>query len=233
MKIFALLALSACSVTPDMGVPGHPDPSLKPQLQFTVDSVKCDGTCIAPRQTLSKIVFLPPPKTHLLLINTCARQVEFWSPPDNKPFVYDYTPALFVETRGACPLLITAVTTIGELHRGIVDFSNVGAKNPAKVEVMCNGLWRNVSGFDFCSVASGLPVVIRSATQAVLARDPNSECPEPKGALREWQIDTEKPSAGKSGLCVYVLLNKAREEFRLTVNTYSSILGTFPKEKTK
>jgi hypothetical protein len=121
------------------------------------------------------------------------------------------------------------VTTLGELHRGIIDFSNVGAKNPATVEVMCDGRWNSRVGFDLCSLASGLPVVVKSATPAVLARDPESDCPDPKGALREWTIETKKPSSTASGFCVYVLLNKTKEEFRLTIVPYSTLLGTFPK----
>jgi hypothetical protein len=233
MKILIpLLLLTACVAPIDKGVPGHPDPRLKPQLQFTIDGVKCNGACVAQRQSLSKIVFTPPAKTHLLLINTCARQDEFWEPGD-KPFTYNFTPAMFVETRGSCPLLITAVTTLGELHRGIIDFSNTGPNNPAKIEVVCNGQLYSRVGFDLCSLASGLPVVVRSATPAVLARDPESDCPDPKGSLREWTIETRKPSVGKGGFCVYVLLNKNKEEFRLSIVPYSTLLGTFPRENNK
>lgn len=234
-RIITALLLAGCS-TPhiDLGVPGHPDPRLKPQLQFSVDDVSCDGTCTVPRKTLSKISFTPPSKTHLVLLNTCARQIEVWQ-PENKKFEYSYSPAFGVETKGSCPLLITVVTLHGELHRGLADFDNVGAYNPAKVEVMCNGRWDNRVGAFLCSVASGLPVVVNSATPAVMAGDPESGCPlpTPSGAAREFRIDTIKPTKEKSGLCVYVLLNKAKEEFRLSVNVYSSILGTFPKEGAK
>lgn len=233
MRILLTLLLAGCTTSVDLGVPGHPNPTLKPQMQFTVDDIACDGTCTVPRKTLSKISFMPPSKTHLVLINTCARQVEMWQPSEGKRIDYAYTPAMFVETKGSCPLLITAVTLTGELHRGLADFDNVGAYNPAKVEVMCNGKWNGFSGAYLCSIASGLPVVVTSPTPAVFVGDSESDCPmpTPTGAAREFRIETKKPNFGKSGICVYVLLNKAKEEFRLTVNTYSSILGTFPKEK--
>lgn len=234
MFAFLFLLLVGCvAPTVDLGTPGHPDPTLQPQMQFSVDERPCFGTCTVPRKTSSKITMTPPPKTHLILINTCARQVPFWEPAEGKKFEFNYIPAFDVESRGVCPLLVTAVTKLGELHRGIVQFDNVGAYVPAKAEVMCNGEWLTHSGSYLCSVASGLPVVVKSATPAVLAKDPEAvHCPEPKDTLRGFVIETVKPKADQSSLCVYVLLNKNKEEFKLAVNTFSSLLGTFPaKEK--
>lgn len=232
--VFLIILVSCTSIpTPDMGVPGHPDPTLQPQMQFSVDERPCFGTCTVPRKTSSKITLTPPAKTHLLLINTCARQVPFWDPAEGKRFEFNYSPAFDVENRGVCPLLITAVTLSGELHRGIVSFDNVGAYNPAKVQVMCNGEWIDSSGSYLCSVAAGLPVMVKSVTPSVIAKDPDSLCPEPRDTLRGFVIETVKPKPEQSSLCVYVLLNKNKEEFKLAINTFSSILGTFPKDKNK
>jgi hypothetical protein len=187
---------------------------------------------MAPRQSSSKISFNLPSDAHLVVVNSCARQHEVWKPDTKKPFVYEYIPALFVETKGSCPLMFTVVTTSGELHRAITEFSNAGTKE-AKAEVMADGKWNTYSGFALVSVASGLPVVVTSATPAVFVGDVDSGCPQPVGALREWTITTKKPEAGKSSICVYVLLNRNREEFRLTVNSYSSFLGVYPKEGSK
>lgn len=235
LRFLAFLLLASCSLNPplDPGYPGHPDPRLKPNLVFTVEGKTCHGTCVQQRQSLVKISFTPPPNTTLILVNTCGRQHEFWNPDPRKPFVYAYTYAMWVESEEACPMLLTAVTSTGEFHRGIIDFSNINSE-PATVDVECNGEWRKSTGFDFCSIAAGLPVVVVPYEPAVIARDPGSDCPEPEQipASGGWKIYTKKAEMNKSGICVYVLLTRYKKSFRLTTQAYSSILRVFPpKEK--
>lgn len=228
---FVWPSLFSCTVpTPDNGVPGHPDPFLKPQLAFAIDGVLCSGVCVAQRRSLAKITFQPPAKTILILVNTCARQNEYWISDDRKPFIYSYIYAMDAESRGSCPMLLTVVTSTGEYHRGIIDWSNINT-DPATVEVECNGEWYTRVGYDICSVAAGLPVLVRSKAPAIIARDPESNCPDPKTEIDHFAIETRKPSADRSSLCVYVLITKDKKEFRLTTQAYSSILRVFPPER--
>lgn len=231
IAVLASAMLMSCTVPYDPVPPNHPDPQLKAQLSFTIDGVNCPGSCVAQRRSLAKIAFQPPDKSNLILINTCSRQDEFWNPDVKKSFQYSYTYAMDAESNGSCPLLITVVTLDGEFHRGIIDWTNINSE-PAKVDVMCNGRWGTHTGVSFCSVAAGLPIILRPYSRAVIARDPNSDCPEPVPSGLGWEITTHKASAGKPGLCVYVMLTAKKEEFRLTTHAYSSIMAVFPpKEK--
>lgn len=230
LMVLISLMLISCTVPFDPVAPNHPDPQLKAQLSFTVDNEACNGSCVAQRRSLAKISFQLPDKSNLVLINTCGRQDEFWNPDPKKQFSYSYTYAMDAESNGSCPLLITIVTLNGEFHRGIIDWTNINSA-PAKVDVMCNGRWRVSNGMDFCSVAAGLPIMVRPYGRAVIARDPNSDCPEPNELSSGWEITTHKASAGKPGLCVYVILNEKKEEFRLTTHAYSSIMAIFPPKK--
>jgi hypothetical protein len=229
--IFPLLLAACVMPTPDQGPASHPDPQLKPNMTFIVEGKTCYGTCVQQRQSLVKISLLPPFKTYLLLFNTCGRQVEIWQPDPKKILTYDYSYAMEVESEEACPMLITAVTTDGEFHRGIIDFSNIN-HNPAIVDTECNGSWGATEGFAFCSIAAGLPVALTPREDAVIARDPGSDCPEPEQipASRGWKIYTKKAEAGKPGLCVYVVKTKSKKYFRFTTQAYSSIMRVFPPE---
>jgi hypothetical protein len=228
MKIIPLvmtLLLSGCAIpTPDLGVPSEKGAELKPQLPFSVDGVLFQGAATVQRQSRSMIQVQLPPKTVLALVSTCARQDEFWQPDNSKPFKYEFIPAMFAENVGACPMSIIAVTATGEFHRSILDFTNA-PKEPLPVEVMCNGRWEKVaSGAQICSVREGKPVRVQTETKAAIAKDPSSQCAEPKQiGNKEWEINVSK------GFCVYVAVN-ATQEFRLTTYGYTSFLRVYPKE---
>jgi hypothetical protein len=226
MRLLPLLLLTACAVpTPDYGVPSDPKAELKPQLPFTVDGVQYQGAATVPRQTLSLIGVQLPAKTVLIIVSTCARQDEYWQPDNSKKFEYKYSPAMWVENVGACPMSIIAVTGAGEWHRAIIDYANT-PKDPLITELACNGRWQTVTGgAQICSVKEGKPVVLKAVGEAVISKDPNSECPTPKSIGRyEWEIPAKK------GFCVYVVLND-KQEFRLTVHGYSSFLKVFPPKE--
>lgn len=228
--VLNFVLLSCVASPPDTGYPSHSDPELKSQLAFAVDGKNYVGAGVVQRKSLSKISVTLPDKSYLVIVNTCARQDEFWYPDLKKQFVYEYTPAMDSENFGSCPMYITAITERGEWYRAILDWTNSSGPE-AKVDIMCNGRWlMNVQGTYFCEVYAGLPVRIKSQTPAVISKDPESDCPELKTLwdLREWEIVTKK---GESALCVYVLLNKNKEEFRFTTHAYTSILRVFPPSK--
>jgi hypothetical protein len=237
--ICSIMLLTRCT-TPiqDAGVPyANPlveAPVLKANLQFWIDNNSYVGATVAQRQAKSVIKFNPPSETSLILISTCGRQKDFWYPDTKKPFIYDYIPMYDVENRGACPLYITAVTTKGEWYRGIIDWTNATAAKDAKVSVGCDGDWVDSVGNYICNISFGIPVYIKTQVKAVIGRDTETTCPEPvyEGLpTDQWRIPTRAPKKDESGLCVYVLVNKNREEFRLSVHAYTSILKVYPASK--
>jgi hypothetical protein len=241
MRIFPFIFLSACAAPiPDAGYPGHPDPRLKAQMPFFVDGVSYPtGFGVLERKPVSKVSVKLPEKTRIFLINSCARQNEFWNPNTKKSFEFLYQPAADFENKGICPVYLTAVTTDGEFHRSILGFANEPAY-PAQVDVMCNANWElNIrSGSYMCHLADGLPIGIRSQKRAVLVKAPSADhCQEPlvdtsTAQDKGWVIFAKAPdSLKKPGVCVYVLKNESKEEFAISVHPYTSILRVFPPAK--
>jgi len=232
--LFLFLFLISCQTTlPDAGYSAKVDPRLKAQLAFSVDGVLYpSGVSTVQRQSLSKISVRLPAQTTLVLVNTCARQEEFWAPDPKKEFVYSYMPAFEAENMGSCPMYLTAITAQGEWYRAIIDWTNSPAKDAA-VSLMCNGVWEDKAGSGICQVAEQLPIWVDSVLPAVFTKDPTSSCPEPEvlSPLHKWKITTKAPGPSAPGLCVYVLRNKEKGEFRLTTAAYSSILRVFPPTK--
>lgn len=224
--LLILFLVSCVAQVPDYGVPAEPNAELKPQLPFSVEGIKYFGTATIQRASSSNITASLPPKTILVIVSTCARQDEFWQPDNSKLFSYKYIPAMWVETSGSCPLSIIAVTTSGEWHRAILDFTNA-PKDPLVTSVMCNGIWgnENKAGAEICSVREGKPVRMEFASKAVVARDSESGCADAKQVgTKEWEIIVKK------GFCVYVALNDT-QEFRLTTYGYSSFLKVYPPKE--
>lgn len=229
VSILMLTFLFSCvASTPDFGVPATAPAELKPQLPFSVEGVSYQGFATVERKTSSKISVKLPDKTELVVLSTCGRQKEFWKPDTSKLFVYEYRPGFDIETKPACPMSIIAVTSLGEWHRSIIDFTNA-PKSPLPAEVYCNGEWLPYNGGSgICSVSEGLPVAVWPKERVVIAGDPTSGCLEPKpvaGSLA-WEVPAKK------GFCVYVVLTKDKE-FRLTTHGYSSFLRVYPPEVKK
>jgi hypothetical protein len=223
-KLFpALFLLTACVSKPDFGVPLQSPAELKPQLEFSVDGIKYVGAATIQRQSTNRISVRLPEKTELVVVSTCARQNEFWKPDATKPFEYRFTPAAFVENMGACPLSIIAVTYAGEWHRAIADFTNAPTE-PLPVSVSCNGEWLKYdNGAAICSLREGLPVRVSPGVRAVIAKDPGSECSEPKQIIGSFEYEI----TATKGFCVYVMLTQ-KQEFRLTVYGYTTFLRLYP-----
>lgn len=227
MKIILfLLLLTACvTPTPDMGVPAQYPAELKPQLPFTVEGIQYQGTASVQRQTVSTIKFIIPEKTELIVVSSCARQEEYWK-PQGKEFVYKFNPAIYLENSGSCLLSFIVVTAIGEFNRILIDYSNVQS-NPLPLDVACNGVWKESDlGADICSIREGLPVRLWPKEKTVIAKDPLSDCEEPKRDGLMYEITAKK------GFCVYYVMTKTKE-FRFTLYGYSSFLGVFPPENKK
>lgn len=225
-RVLALILLASCTTPlPDYGIPAQYPAELKPQLPFSVDGVSYQGVATVQRKSSSKIAFVLPEKTELVVLSTCARQLEFWK-PSGKSFEYIFIPAMYVENIGSCPMSFIAVTGTGEWHRALIDFSNA-PKDPLKVDVQCNGVWKTVGiGADICSVREGLPVRVWPVDGAIMAKDPNSDCDSPRKVIGDlsWEINVKK------GFCVYVMLTKDAE-FRLTTYGYTSFLRVYPPER--
>jgi hypothetical protein len=220
-----------------MGVPGHPNPRLKNQMPFTAEGVYYpEGFGVIERKVSTKISVKLPDKTTVVLVNSCARQLDTWNPDPKKPFEYLYSPAMDFENKGICPIYVTAVTSQGEFHRSVLGPMNTPAY-PAEVDVQCNGAWVNdiKSGSYMCQVAEGLPVGIRSRKRAVIAKAESADhCAEPvadKNVAQDkgWVITARIPETlRKPGICVYVLKDEDKREFAFMLSAYSSILNVFP-----
>lgn len=223
-KFIPLLIAGCATLKPshDMGVPADKNAELKPQMVFSVDGTTYQGVATIQRKSSSNIQVQIPPKTILTIVSTCARQEEFWQPDTSKVFSYRFIPAMWVENVTACPMSIIAITSDGEWHRSIIDFTNA-PRDPLLVNVECNGKWeKNSIGASICSIREGLPVRIQSDLPAVIAKDPNSKCEEPRVlGSKEWEISVNK------GFCVYVMVNQ-NQEFRLITLGYSSFLKVYP-----
>lgn len=230
LVFLAIMMMSCQSVPIDPGVPAMVDPRLKAQLAFTANGVAFpSGVGTVQRSSMVNIKVSLPENTYLLLLRTCARQDEFWSPA--RDFKYDFMTGFDAENFGSCPMYIIAVTKNGEYHKSILDFTN-SVGDDATVDVMCNGRWETRIGSDICQVAAELPVKVWSTKSAVFKKDPDSKCPEPVvESPRHFTINTKKPEPAQSPMCVYVLINKDQEEFRLTTTTYTSILNVYPPTK--
>jgi hypothetical protein len=234
VAFLAFLLTSCLSMPlPDTGSPDQVEPTLKPNLAFTLDGAPKLGAVVAQRQSATKIGINLPQDTQLVLVSSCGRFHDFWYPDTKKTWFYTYTPAIDTEAFKSCVTYLTVVTVKGEWYRGIIDWTNSPGQ-PAKADVTCDSnQLLDVEGNAICSIHAGIPVVISSRTPAVLARDPDSPCPDPveRTHLRSWEITRAAPQPGESALCIYILKNQKKEKFRLTLHTYTSILRVFPPRK--
>jgi hypothetical protein len=228
--IFVLLLFVSCTTSsqgPDV-YPDFPDPKFKAQIKFSVDNQWYIGTASLQRKTSNKITFLLPKNTNLLLINTCGREDEFWTPGEKVE--YNFIPGMWKENVNSCILTATAITTGGEYHRAAIDFSNSLGKD-LSARVFCNGVWLDVTGGSYlCQTRAGLLTGIKFDVETIGASD--VECQKmrpitssPTGWEYEWEMSP--------GFCAYDFIDQQKRRFRFTTLGYTSILNIYPPVKGK
>jgi hypothetical protein len=203
-------------------------------LPFTVDGVAYKGTALLPRKPTTLLSFQLPKNPYLLFINTCARE-EFYDKDLPPIFHYKYTPGQYKENVGSCAMFVTVVTTSGEYHRAVIDFTNLTGKETS-AKVFCNKWVDATQGVALCQVRAGYPITVQFDTPFIYAFQ--SPCLEPKcvGVCEEKNkviIGYEFDIKTVKGICAYDFLNKEGKTFRLSVLGYTSVLNVFPPPITK
>jgi hypothetical protein len=230
IRIIVLLAIASCTTIGGFSTyPSHPDPRFKASMQFTVSGSSYEGVALLPRRQVTDISFQIPKTTHVLFINSCAREDVFFGPFE-VPYRYSFTPGNYKENVGSCPLLVTAITSTGESHRAVLDFTNSTGVDMTG-EIFCNGTWRPVRGASICQVRSGLSVSALFTMPVILAHVEACAAPKCVGGcqiINGVSVGLEFDIPTQPGLCLYDFNNEKNEFFRLTTLGYTSILNIYP-----
>lgn len=213
MNILPLLlsSLTGCVTSPDALPSTTVDRAAMP---FEADGVRCEGACVLPRKSRTRITFSLPDGVREIAISTCHRETFFSNP--SRAFAFDYIPTSFLENWDTCLLKATAFLKDGTTMLAVIDWTS-NEMLPGTLQ--CNGVAvPGVKGASFCQSRAGL-VQAMSFTVPVEARAPE-RCSQPysesgKTADWRWFVDLSP------GLCIYAFRDANGQFHRLTTYGYT------------
>ena len=212
------LLLSSCSSLPEVifpGVSGYPQINNRATLSFEVDGQKIEGVGVVDRKASLHFSFLIPKDTIQFTISTCNREEYFPRPEGGKILKWTYHPMMYLENIRSCFLTATAITKVGGIAVGIVDFRG---EEDLSATSKCNGRMAEKLGAEFCQSRAGLTQVIDFKEETVFSSLSPGCSPLEKtfGPFAyEYKIS--------EGFCVYKFINKEKKKFRLTTFGYTTI----------
>jgi hypothetical protein len=183
-------------------------------MPFEADGVRCEGACVLPRKTSTKITFSLPEGVREIALSTCHRELFFSNP--GRSFVFNYIPTSFLENWDTCLLKATAFLQNGTTLMGMIDWTS-NEMLPGTLQ--CNGAnVPGVKGASFCQSRAGLVQAV-SFSVPVEARAPE-RCNQPyteKGDASAWRWFVDL----SPGLCIYAFKDGKGQFHRLTTYGYT------------
>ena len=204
----AALACNGCTTLPATPAAQEADVAAMP---FTVNGLQYRGIALLPGLPLYKMQFQPEGKVAKLLLHTCHRDVELFS-----PFEFTYMPIRKVEnTSDPCMMHVKAISDKGESSYAKIDFLFPDpVLQYSTAYVACDGNLQRFQGSMFCQARAGLIQYVTLGFLPTFA-DSEGDCSKPvKESDADYRVTVSK------GVCRYMFGSSKKEIFTLTTYGY-------------